>query len=168
MMKTMKRSEMDPKDTWDFTDLYSSDEAWEEELATLDADKNELAAYCGKLCENAENLLTYLTKMEQTDCKSLLLSQYCMRRSDVDTRDPKYQAMVGRFMTAVTAVGAACSFETPEIMAVSDETLDGFYTACPGLERYRRYLTNIRRRKAHTLSPAEEKLLASAGELASF
>ena len=166
MMKTMKRSEMDPKDTWDFTDLYSSDEAWEEELATLDADKNELAAYCGKLCENAENLLTYLTKMEQTDCKSLLLSQYCMRRSDVDTRDPKYQAMVGRFMTAVTAVGAACSFETPEIMAVSDETLDGFYTACPGLERYRRYLTNIRRRKAHTLSPAEEKLLASAGELA--
>ena len=36
----------------------------------------------------------------------------------------------------------------------------------PGLERYRRYLTDARRRKAHILSPAEEKLLAAAGEMA--
>ena len=44
--------------------------------------------------------------------------------------------------------------------------LDGFYAACPGLERYRRYLTDLRRRKAHTLSAPEEKLLAAAGEMA--
>lgn len=51
-------------------------------------------------------------------------------------------------------------------MAIEDDILEGFYTACPGLERYRRYLTNLRRRKAHTLSAAEEKLLAAAGEMA--
>ena len=28
VIKTLKRSEMDPKDTWDFTDLYANDEAW--------------------------------------------------------------------------------------------------------------------------------------------
>ena len=166
MMKTRKRSEMDPKDTWDFTDLFLNDEAWEQELTTLNADKEVLAAYCGKLGNSAQNLMDYLTKMEQADCKAMLLSQYCMRKSDIDTRDSKYQAMVGRFMTAITALGAACSFETPEIMAIADDILDAFYEQCPGLERYRRYLTNIRRRKAHTLSPAEEKLLASAGELA--
>ena len=50
-------------------------------------------------------------------------------------------------------------------MAISDETLDGFYAACPALERFRRYLTDLRRRKAHVLSAAEEKLLAAAGEM---
>ena len=165
VIKTLKRSEMDPKDTWDFTDLYANDEAWEQELATIDADKDAMAAFCGKLGDSAQTLLDYLTKMEQTDCKAMLLSQYCMRKSDIDTRDSKYQAMVGRFMTAITALGAACSFETPEIMAIPDETLDGFYAECSGLERYRRYLTNIRRRRAHTLSPAEEKLLAASGEM---
>ena len=44
------------------------------------------------------------------------------------------------------------SFETPEILSISDETLDGFHTAEPKLERYRRYLWNIRRRKEHVLS----------------
>ena len=166
MIKYSNRSEIPVQDTWDFTHLYPSDEAWEQELATLEADKNELASYCGKLGASAGNLLSYLTKMEQVDCKAMLLSQYCMRKSDIDTRDPVYQAMVGRYMTAVTAMGAACSFETPEIMAIADETMDEFYAAFPGLERYRRYINNIRRRKAHTLSPAEEKLLASAGEMA--
>ena len=43
--------------------------------------------------------------------------------------------------------------------------MDKFYTEYPKLERYRRYLNNVRRMKAHTLSAAEEKLLASAGEM---
>lgn len=69
-------------------------------------------------------------------------------------------------MSAAVALSAATSFETPEILNISDETLDGFYAAEPKLERYRRYLWNIRRRKEHVLTPAEEKLLAAAGEMA--
>ena len=69
-------------------------------------------------------------------------------------------------MSAYVALSAATSFETPEILSISDETLDGFFAAEPKLERYRRYLWNIRRRKEHVLSPAEEKLLAAAGEMA--
>ena len=90
-----------------------------------------------------------------------------MRKADEDTRNPKYQGIVGRFYSIMVAYSAACSFDTPEIMAISDDTLDRFYGELPELERYRRYLTNLRRRKAHTLSPAEEKLLAAAGEMAS-
>ena len=88
-----------------------------------------------------------------------------MRRADEDTRNATYQAMAGKFMGVAVALNAACSFDTPEIMAISDEKLAQFYADCPKLERYRRYLTNLRRRKAHTLSAAEEKLLASAGEM---
>ena len=74
--------------------------------------------------------------------------------------------MNGKFISAVTELSAGLSFATPEIMAIPEESLEGFYADCPRLERYRRYLTDQRRKKAHTLSAAEERLLAAAAEMA--
>ena len=165
MDKIRKRSEIPVEDTWATTDLYATDEAWEQELSTLEADKQALAGYAGRLSESGKTLYDYLYLMEMTDAKISLLANYCMRKGDEDTRNATYQAMSGKFMSIVIALGAALSFETPELMAISDETLDGFYATCPELERYRRYLTNLRRKRDHILSPAEEKLLASAGEI---
>jgi len=165
MDKIRNRSEIPVEDTWATEDMYASDTAWEQELATLELDKEILAGYAGRLSENGQTLYDYLYKMESTDEKASLLANYCMRKSDEDTRNATYQAMTGKFMSVVVALSAALSFETPEIMAISDETLDGFYAACPDLERYRRYLTNLRRKKVHVLLPAEEKLLAAAGEM---
>jgi len=159
------RSEIPLEDTWATEDMYVSDAAWEAELATIAQDQEALAAFAGRLSESGKVLYDYLYLMEMTDAKASLLANYCMRKADEDTRNATYQAMTGKFMSVIVALGAALSFETPEIMAISDETLDEFYAACPELERYRRYLTNLRRKKAHVLSPAEEKLLAAAGEL---
>ena len=163
--KIPQRSELAVEDTWATEDMYVSDEAWEADLATLDAAKAQIAAFAGKLSESAQTLYAYLELMESTNSKGELLANYCMRKSDEDTRNAVYQAMVGKFMSVVVALNAAGSFETPEIMAISDEALEGFYAAEPKLERYRRYLTDLRRRKEHVLSPAEERLLASAGEM---
>ena len=163
--KIPSRSEIAREDKWAVEDLFATDELWEQELLTLKDDTAALAAFAGKLGENADTLCAYLTRMEQVDEKAGLLANYCMRKSDEDTRVAKYQEMTGRFMNMITGLGAACSFETPEILAIPDETLDAFYAAQPKLERYRRYLSNKRRRKAHILSQAEERLLASAGEI---
>ena len=164
-MKIRERSEIPVEDTWATEDLYATDEAWEAELATLDADKEKIVSFAGRLGESGDVLFTYLTEMEALDEKISMLANYCMRKGDEDTRNSVYQAMTGKFRSVMVALGAAGSFETPEIMAISDEILNGFYAAQPKLERYRRYLTNMRRRKAHTLSAAEEKLLAAAGEM---
>ena len=166
MSKIRSRAEIPVEDTWATEDLYVSDAAWEEELATLDQDKEVLAGFAGKLGESGKMLYDYLYRSEMTDAKASLLGNYCMRKSDEDTRNATYQAMTGKFMSVVVVLGAALSFDTPEIMAIPDETLDKFYTEYPQLERYRRYLTNLRRKKEHVLSPAEEKILAAAGELA--
>ena len=163
--KIRQRHEIPVEDTWALEDLYVTDEAWEAELATIEEDKAALSAFAGKLGASAADLLNYLTRMEQVNAKAELLGNYCMRKADQDTRNATYQAMSGKFMSTVVSLGAACSFETPEIMAIDEDTLEGFYAAEPGLERYRRYLTDARRMKAHTLSAAEEKLLASAGEV---
>ena len=163
--KIRQRHEIPVEDTWKLEDLYVSDEAWEAELATIEDDKAKAASFAGKLGASAADLLAYLTEMERVNAKAELLANYCMRKADQDTRNATYQAMSGKFMSVIVALGAACSFETPEIMAIDDETLESFYAAEPGLERYRRYLTDARRMKEHTLSAAEEKLLASAGEV---
>ena len=160
------RSEIPVEDTWALEDIYPTDEAWEQELATLAQDKDVLTGYAGRLSENAHSLYAYLVKMEETNKKASSLANYAMRRSDEDTRNATYQAMTGRFMSVAVALDSECSFETPEIMAISDETLDGFYREYPQLEQFRRYLTDLRRRKDHVLSAAEEKLMAAAGEMA--
>ncbi len=163
--KIPARQDIPVEDTWNLADLYENDQAWEAELATLDADREALASYAGHLADSGESLYSFLSAMEAVNEKCGKLAVYTMRKGDEDTRVGAYQAMTGKFMGIYTAMGATMSFETPEIMTISDETLNGFYAQCPSLEKYRRYLTNLRRMKDHVLSEAEEKLLAASGEM---
>ena len=169
-METMKqippREEIPAEDKWALEDLYPTDGDWKLELDTLAQDKEFLTSFAGKLGTSAKALYQYLDASEKLNVKAERLGNYCMRKADEDTRNAAAQAMQGQFMSAVVELSAACSFDTPEIMSVTEETLENFYSECPELERYRRYLTDLRRKKPHTLSAAEEKLLAAAGEMA--
>ena len=46
--KIPQRSEIPTEDKWATEDLYPSDEAWEAELATLEADKAAFVSYAGR------------------------------------------------------------------------------------------------------------------------
>lgn len=164
--KIPERAEVREEDKWAIHDIYATDELWEADLEKAKKLVAEYAAFVGKLGESAEQLLGYMELEEKVAILADALGNYAMRRSDEDARVSKYQAMVGKVMSAYVELNAASSFATPEIMAISDETMEKFYADCPALERYRRCLNNIRRRRAHVLSPAEEKLLAAAGEMA--
>ena len=164
--KIRQRCEIPEEDKWAVADIYPSDEAWEEDLAKIEGEQALLVSYAGHLGESAQKLYEFLCHTERVDVLVGKLAGYCMRRADEDTRVAKYQGMVGKFYSIVVALSAATSFETPEIMNISDEDMARFYVECPELERYRRYLTDKRRLKAHALSAAEEKLLAAAGEMA--
>ena len=163
--KIRSREEIPAEDKWATEDLYPTDADWEQELASVAEDQKILTGFAGRLAESGETLYAYLEAMENLNVKGERLANYCMRKSDEDTRNATYLSMKGKFMSVYVALGAACSFETPEIMAIPEEKLQGFYAQFPKLERYRRYLNNLRRMKEHTLSAAEEKLLASAGEM---
>ncbi len=169
MAKTKKipeRSEIREQDKWAINDIYATDELWEEDLKKAKTILPAYAAYAGTLGSSAKQLLSYLRLEEETAVLADALGNYAMRRSDEDARDAKYQSMVGRMMSAYVELNAASSFASPEIMAIADETLTAFYAECPELEKYRRYLDDLRRLKAHVLTPAEEKLLAAAGDMA--
>ena len=161
-----ERSEIAEQDKWAIHDIYATDELWEADLQKAKDLIPTVSAFAGKLGGSAQNLLDYMKLTEEISVLADALGNYAMRRSDEDARVSKYQAMVGSLMSTYVALEAASSFSTPEIMAISDETMEKFYAVQPALERYRRYLNNIRRRRAHALTPAEEKLLAAAGEMA--
>lgn len=163
--KIPTRSEVDPKNTWALEDVYATNELWQADLEKARALPAQIAAYKGHLGESAETLLRYLQFGEEISVLFDALFGYAQRRSDEDTANSLYQGMTSQAMSAMVAVDAASAFETPELLAIPDETLDSFYQAEPKLETYRLYLTRIRAKRAHILSDAEEKLLAAAGEM---
>ena len=163
--KILERSEVARKDRWAIEDLYPTDEAWKEDLEKLKALSGELAGFEGRLGESAATLLAFAAKTEEAGVLLSNIYNYSSRRNDEDTRIGKYQEMNGMSMSAYVGLMSSTAFQTPEIMAIPEETLERFYAEEPGLERYRRYIFDIRRHAAHVLSPSEEKLLAMAGEM---
>lgn len=159
------RSEVDPKYTWALEDVYASDDLWEKDLEKARSFPQQLAAYKGRLGESAKTLLEFFKLGNEMSVLFDALYGYAQRRSDEDTANSLYQGMTSRAMNVMVATDAAGSFETPELLAIPDETLNRFYQEEPELEEYRLYLTRIRDKREHILSDAEEKLLAAAGEM---
>ena len=161
-----ERSAIPQPYTWNTADLYPTDQAWQEDLTRLQGLTHQLAEYEGRLCGSAAVLYDFLTLEQEAGELLVRLMDYAQRRSDEDTRVPEYQAMVGRITTQYVELSRATAFEVPELLRLSSQTLEEFYRQEPRLELFRRYLHNIQRRRAHTLSDCEERLLAAAGELA--
>lgn len=159
------RSEADPKYTWALEDVYANNDLWKADLEKARALPEQLAAYKGHLGDSAQKLLEFLQLGDSISVLFDALYGYAQRRSDEDTANSLYQGMTSQAMSAMVAVDAASSFETPELLAIPDDTLEQFYKDEPALETYRLALTRIRNKRAHILSDTEEKLLASAGEM---
>lgn len=159
------RSEADPKYTWALEDVYANNDVWKADLEKARALPAQLAAYKGHLGDSAQKLLEFLQLGDGISVLFDSLYGYAQRRSDEDTANSLYQGMTSQAMSAMVAVDAASSFETPELLAIPDDKLEQFYQKEPALETYRLALTRIRNKRAHILSDAEEKLLAAAGEM---
>ena len=126
----------------------------------------KIEAYCGKLGESADTLLSFLELQDEISIFLDRFANYSMRKADEDTKNTTYQGLKDQTAGIYVALSSALSFAEPEILAIDDETLNAFYAKNPKLQVYQRCLNDIRRKKAHILSNAEEKILAAAGDLA--
>ena len=160
------RDQVPEEFTWNLKDMFESDEAWLREYEALKAFPEKIAAYRGRLGESAETLLDFFRFQDEAELRLSTLYGYASCKGDQDTGNAFYQDMRGKAMSVMVAISSAAAFSAPEIMAIEEDRLNLFYVAQPELEVYRRSLYQIRRRAAHILSPAEERLLAAAGEMA--
>ena len=160
------REDVAREDTWAIEDLYASTQAWLEDLEKLKALGAKLPGFAGKLGESAQTLLAYQKLGEEISVLLDSLANYAQRKSDEDTRKAEYQDLVGKLTQVWVRLAADTAFEVPELLAISEETMERFYKELPELELYRRHFDVIRRKKEHVLSEQEERLLAMAGEMA--
>ncbi len=161
-----RREEIPAEFTWDLRDLFDSDEAWTAENEALGAMPERIAAFRGHLNDDGETLLAYFRLSDELNVRLGKLFTYASCKSDQDAGNARYQDMRGKAMSTWVGVSTAAAFADPEIMAIEEDRLHLFFVARPELETYRRSLELIRRRAAHILSPAEERLLNAAGEMA--
>lgn len=161
-----RRSEVPIEDTWNLSDIFASDELWQQALEELRGAVPCIESYRGRLCESAETLLSFLRLNDELSVKAAMVYGYASCHSDEDTSLGSYQNMKGQAMGVIIGLNSAAAFQSPEILALDDETLEQFYKDAPELETYRRPLYMLRRKKEHVLSTVEERILSMAGEMA--
>lgn len=155
------REQQDPQLQWRLTDIYESDAAWEQALEQAQQEIDDLQAFRGKLGESAETLHSLLRL--RSDCELHLMRAYVYAHlhKDTDNGNAAYQGMTDRAMQKLIAAQAASSFIEPEILTIAPEKLRAWMED-PELASFRFYLSDLDRRRAHTLSAAEERILAMA------
>ena len=152
---------------WDLTAIYPSDQAWRAAKEEFAARLPQLREFPGTLASSASRLADALETQSSFDKELARLFVYAGLHSDEDTRVSMYQGMQQEMIQLASAFGAETAFLEPEILKMDDAAMERFIAQEPRLKIYRHYLEDIARRRAHTLSQAEEKLLASASVMAS-
>lgn len=166
-MEVKNRDEIPEQYHWDLASIFATDEVFLSALEEAKAYPGKCAAYQGKISQSAQELLAYLRLDDEINVAMGRIFNYAQRKCDEDTRISKYQDFVSQAMSVYVAISSASAWFTPELLSLSEAQMAAFYAECPELELYRRNLDRVFRRRAHTLSPAEEALLASAGDMAS-
>jgi oligoendopeptidase F len=163
--KVPTRDEVEQQNTWDLTNIYESDEAWEAGFQKSEGMLQEFGSYEGQLGNSAQNLLDGLQLQDEAGTLMGLLYTYAGKKNHQDIGNTVYQAMFQRIQGLNTKLSQASSFIEPEILAIPEKKLNKFIQKEKGLNLYDHYLDDLTRVRAHILEPDQEQLLALAGDV---
>ncbi len=161
------RSKLPDEHKWDLAPIYASDEAWRAAKENLASALTGLREFQGKLASSPSRMADALDLQSHLDKELTRLFVYASMSSDQDTRVSMYQGMEQEMIQIGSVLGTESAFIEPEILKMDNATIEKFLAQELRLHIYRQYLDDISRRRAHTLSNEEERLLASAGVMAS-
>lgn len=164
--KLPAREEIAEADKWALEDLFATDADWEKAVQTLEEQFAQLKSCEGKVSASADALYAYLTLADETENLFEKVLVYSNEKMHQDMGNFVYQGYAARAQAAAAKLSAAEAFFEPELLAMEESRLQGFFKEEPKLEKYRTLIDRILRRKAHTLSAAEEEILAKTYEMA--
>lgn len=164
--KVPRRDEVEDEYTWDLTTIYADDKTWAEAVGAIEARMPEIAALEGTVGQSAQSLLRALKLSDDLAKQLWQVHVYAGRRHDSDTTDTAGQELDSRASSVLVQLSAALSFIEPEILAVSDETINGWLNEEPGLEVYRYKLEQLAKQRAHVRSAEVENVVAQFGDVA--
>lgn len=161
----LKRSQVKEENTWNLKDLFETREDWEKCLAEIEEVTEKIAGMEGKVGESAANLLYVLSNDTIADKKMERAYSYATRLYDQDQTNAEHQGMYQRVVALAAETGRKTAFIQPEILAISDETLENFYREEKELELYRNWIAEVNRLRDHRLSTEMETLMAMTSQI---
>ena len=162
-----KRHEVEEAKTWDLTTIYESDEAWEQDFEAIDDLKDKFVNFEGTLGDGADNFLAAFETLLDLNRKLSKLFVYSHLKSDQDTENSTYQTLNDRARLKYAEVAEARSWFTPELLSLSQETIDQYFVEAEGLQPYKHEIETILADRDHVLSAEKEALLAGASDILS-
>jgi oligoendopeptidase F len=161
-----EREKTPDKYRWDLTAIYPSDDAWRAAKEKFVTQIPTLHQFQGKMAASAKSLAATLETQTNLQKDFSRLYVYTALLSDLDTRVSAHQAMKQEMNQIASKFSAEAAFIEPEILKTDPAVINRYAGQEPRLKIYRHVLDDIVRRKDHTLSDVEEKLLAGAGFMA--
>ena len=162
--QTTERTDVPNEYKWNLADIYPTVGDWQADVNMLSSEIDKLSMYKGKLGENADVLYDALSTASNLAKTLYKTWTYASNLSNEDLNNAEAQAMMQQMTSIGTKFSEVTAFMDPEILQIPTEKIDQFFSAKPELEEnFDMYIDNIQRLRAHTLTEAEEKILASFG-----
>lgn len=158
----MLRHEINEQDKWDLSLLFADTAAWEEAYQAADAGIKAFPALMEQMLTSAQALYdTCKTLVERSEQIGRVYT-YCHLRFSEDTSDNDARQLMGRAQNLLTAFSETTAPFDTILLELSESELAAFFRECPALESdFGIMLRNVFRYKPHTLSKAEEQLMAA-------
>ncbi len=160
-----ERSQVPDKYKWKTSDLFASEDAWYKSKDVLAAEIQKLAGFQGKLGTSADSFYAAVAAFMNASRDLSRLSVYASMRSDEDTRVSKTREMNQAATDLGVKFAAVSAYLRPEILSLGEARVKAF-AADKRLAPYMPWLEDILRYAPHTLSAAEEKIVAEAAIMA--
>lgn len=158
-----ERQDVPTSDTWDLSQLFTSEEEWETGLSQFKEKTPEIEKFKGTLGRSAARLRECLDTMNEVELLGERLGYYAMLRMSEDAGDSDNQGRNSRFVQASSKAEAAASYQSPEIQAIPDDRMNTFLSD-PILADFTISLNKLLRWRPHILTEKEERILAMQEE----
>jgi oligoendopeptidase F len=152
--------EVDPKYTWDLTEIYPSLEAWEQAREEVLASFEAIEARKGTLGESADDLYQTLALISDTTRQAMRVSSYASLNADEDLRVTETQERRQLGQITLSRLNEATAWLQPEVLRVGEEVINAYLNEDERLERFRFQLEDTLRNAPHTLGDQAEETLA--------
>lgn len=163
-MAIPKRNEVPEELKWDLTRIFKTDKDWEIAYNQVKNDVQSLSNLKEKFTESGHKLYEGLNKILTVSRNLEKVYVYATMSSDVDTSNAHYLGYVTQVQALTSQFEAAIAFLNPAILQVPEEKMAQFKSEEPRLNDYAHMLEQITRKRPHTLSAQEERLIADAGD----
>ncbi len=157
------RQEVQTKNCWDLTPLFSSQKDWETLYKKLESRIQEYEQFRDQIhgsFETFKNCLDFDHEMARNLEK---IYTYAHLKNDEDKTNAAADDLFQRAVNLYTRMSDAASFIIPQIQAIPKKTMDLFLTN-KSISDYHFYLEKIIRNIPHTRNAEVEQVIAMAGE----